>query len=247
MRLTVKEVAKLANVTVKTLHHYHKVGLLIPSEINESGYRFYGQKEIERLQQILFFRELDFSLKDIAEALSAEADRVKVLTRQRDLLRARMKRLQRLIQTIDDSISHVTRSEVMDTDKMFAGFNEAEWKEALTEQSDYLKEKYGFDLIQENPIQVEEMNEMAQEVIKFQNTLAQALREGASHKDEKIKTLLSDHLAFLNAHGHPMDRKGLLENARFLVSDDFHRNMMEAMQVGLAYYYLAAVEAYVEE
>lgn len=246
MRLTVKEIAKLANVTVKTLHHYHKVGLLVPSEINESGYRFYGQKELERLQEILFFRELDFSLKDIAEALSRESDRARILRRQRNLLLQRQERLGRLIQTLENSISHTTRSETMEKDKMFIGFNEEQWKEALAEQSDYLKQNYGFDLLADQPIQAERMNEMAQEVMQFQNALAQALREGRSYKEEKVHALLADHLAFLNSHGHIMDRKGFLENARFLVGDDFHRKMLESVQMGLAYYYLAAVEAYAE-
>ncbi|XWX60162.1 MerR family transcriptional regulator [Desulfitobacterium sp. AusDCA] len=64
MLYTVKEVAELAGVTIKTLHHYHKIGLLLPCEITDAGYRLYGPKELERLQQILFYRELDFSLND---------------------------------------------------------------------------------------------------------------------------------------------------------------------------------------
>lgn len=243
MRLTVKELARLANVTVKTLHHYHKIGLLTPAEINASGYRFYGQKELERLQEILFFRELDFSLRDIEAALSQETDRTQVLTRQRALLQARQKRLEGLIRTLDESISHTKRNEPMDKEKMFNGLNQQEWKEALSEQSNYLKEKYDYDLGDE-PIQAEEMNEMAQEVIRFQNDLAEALRRGVSAKDKEINTLLSGHLAFLNAHGHPMDREAFLENVRFLTGDDFHRNMLESAQMGLADYFLAAVEAY---
>lgn len=246
MRLTVKELAKLAKVTVKTLHHYHKIGLLIPSEINGAGYRFYGQKEIEQLQQILFFRELDFSLKDIGEALAKETDRTQVLTRQRGLLLMRRERLERLIKTLDNSIAHAERNEAMDNNKMFVGLDEKEWKEALSEQSDYLKENYGYDLIGDQPIKAEQMNEMAREVIQFQTDLTQALRNGVSHQDEKVRVLLSEHLAFLGTHGHPMDRKAFLENARFLVGDDFHRKMLEGIQTGLAYYYLAAVEAYAE-
>lgn len=60
MLYTVKEVSKITKVTVKALHHYHKIGLLLPCKVNEAGYRFYGTKELERLQQILFYRELDF-------------------------------------------------------------------------------------------------------------------------------------------------------------------------------------------
>ncbi|GGB40658.1 hypothetical protein GCM10011409_17690 [Lentibacillus populi] len=65
MLYTVKEMAKFANVTIKTLHHYHKIGLLYPYKVSEAGYRLYGMKELERLQQILFYRELDFPLKEI--------------------------------------------------------------------------------------------------------------------------------------------------------------------------------------
>jgi DNA-binding transcriptional MerR regulator len=64
MLYTVNEVARLTGVTVKTLHHYHKINLLEPCAISDAGYRLYGNEELERLQQILFYRELDFSLKD---------------------------------------------------------------------------------------------------------------------------------------------------------------------------------------
>ncbi len=67
---TVHEVAKLAHTTVKTLHHYHKIGLLIPEEITEAGYRLYGKKGVERLQQILFYKELDFPFKEIKRLLN---------------------------------------------------------------------------------------------------------------------------------------------------------------------------------
>ncbi|WP_237563620.1 MerR family transcriptional regulator [Halalkalibacter okhensis] len=68
--LTVKQVADLTGITVKTLYHYHKVGLLQPCEITESGYRLYGKNELKRLQNILFYKELDFSLDIIQKILS---------------------------------------------------------------------------------------------------------------------------------------------------------------------------------
>jgi DNA-binding transcriptional MerR regulator len=61
MLYTVKEVSDLSGVTIKTLHHYHKIGLLKPREISEAGYRLYGERELERLQEILFYRELELS------------------------------------------------------------------------------------------------------------------------------------------------------------------------------------------
>lgn len=89
MLYTVKEVANLTGVTVKTLYHYHKIGLLKPCRISDVGYRIYGVKELERLQQILFYRELDFSLKDIKKALEDEPSRQLCLTNQYELLIAR--------------------------------------------------------------------------------------------------------------------------------------------------------------
>lgn len=97
MLYTVKEIADLSNVTVKTLHHYHKIGLLLPCETNEAGYRLYGMKELERLQQILFYRELDFPLEKIKQLLEGEPERLSILSSRKELLLARKLRLDRLI------------------------------------------------------------------------------------------------------------------------------------------------------
>ncbi|HEX9060025.1 MAG TPA: MerR family transcriptional regulator [Clostridia bacterium] len=244
MLYTVKEIAELAKVTVKTLHHYHKIGLLMPNKVSEAGYRLYGQKELERLQEILFYRELDFSLADIQKAISDESNRIEILSSQRKLLSMRMRRLECLIKTLDDSILHTKRGEIMDKNNMFKGLSETEWRDALTEQSDYLDEKYGHSLLENNSIQARELNKMAQEATQYLNSMVQLLKDGVSHKDEKIKRLLSDHVDFLNKNGHTITSKGFLEQTRFLVEDDFHRRMLEGMQVGLSYYLLAAAESY---
>lgn len=100
MLYTVKEVSELSGVTIKTLHHYHKIGLLVPSEISEAGYRLYGTKELERLQQILFYRELDFPLQKIRELLDGEPERELILQEQERLLLARQKRLEKIMGTL---------------------------------------------------------------------------------------------------------------------------------------------------
>ncbi|MCE1252606.1 MAG: MerR family transcriptional regulator [Anaerolineae bacterium] len=244
MLYTVKEISVMANVTVKTLHHYHKIGILVPCEISKAGYRLYGQKELERLQQILFYRELDFSLKDISEALEEDSNRVRALSRQRRLLCARLKRIELLIKTLDDSISHSERNEMMTYADLFKGFTAEEWKEALEEQSDYLKEKFGYDLQADNSIQAEEMNVMARESIKFQSEMAEALRGGVYCRDDAVKKLLSEHLKFLNEHGTSLDVNAFVQQIRFLTGDEFHRKMFENQQTGLSYYLLCAVEAF---
>ncbi|MCL6625543.1 MerR family transcriptional regulator [Alicyclobacillus shizuokensis] len=245
MLYTVKEVAALANVTVKTLHHYHKIGLLLPCEVSDAGYRLYGTKELERLQQILFYRELDFSLKEIKRLLQDDPDRSSILSKQKELLLARKRRLERLIQTIDESLDFLHKGELMDKARMFIGFaSEAQWRDALREQHEYLHDKYGYNLLSERPLDVDNMNQQAVEATRFLKALARALAEGVPHHDERVQTLIRRHLDFLNQHGHPTSAADFAARARFFVSDDFHRRMMESLQTGLAYYLCVAAESY---
>ena len=106
MRITIGEMAKLCGVSIRTLHHYDRMGLLPPGAVDpETGYRRYGEPEIRRLQQILFWRELDFSLQEIREILSSpDYDAREALGRQRELLELKRQRLDRLLRLIDDNL-----------------------------------------------------------------------------------------------------------------------------------------------
>ena len=103
MKMQIKEFAELTGVSVRTLHYYDEIGLLKPSEVDaQNGYRFYDEKSLERMQEILFYRELDFSLKTIAQILSSpDYDKQQALTRQRKLLLAKKERLEQLINALD--------------------------------------------------------------------------------------------------------------------------------------------------
>ena len=101
--MQIKEFAQQIGVSVRTLHYYDEIGLLKPSEVDaQNGYRFYDERSLERMQEILFYRELDFSLKTIAQILlSPDYDKQQALTRQRKLLLAKKERLERLIDALD--------------------------------------------------------------------------------------------------------------------------------------------------
>ena len=95
---TVNEIAQLAHVSVRTLHHYDTIGLLKPTEITEAGYRLYDDAALERLYLILLFRELEFPLKDIQGILDApDFDRNRILEQQVQMLKAKANHLQTLI------------------------------------------------------------------------------------------------------------------------------------------------------
>ncbi|WDZ87067.1 MerR family transcriptional regulator [Micromonospora cathayae] len=102
MAHTVGEVARLARITVRTLHHYHQIGLLSPSGRTPAGYRRYDDADLDRLQQILFYRELGFPLEEIAAILDDPGtDPVAHLRRQHELLTVRVKRLQEMVLAVE--------------------------------------------------------------------------------------------------------------------------------------------------
>jgi DNA-binding transcriptional MerR regulator len=120
---TVKEVAKLSGVTVRTLHHYDQVGLLKPAQVGENGYRYYGREELLRLQQILFHRELELPLELIAEVLDQPGfDRREALRRHRKTLSQKAARYRRLIRTLDQTLAALEGDEEMQDGDLYQGF-----------------------------------------------------------------------------------------------------------------------------
>ena len=105
MKMQIKEFAKLTGVSVRTLHYYDEIGLLKPALVDaQNGYRFYDENSLLRMQEILFYRELDFPLKSILEILSSpDYDKQKALAEQRKLLELKKERLERIIDALDDA------------------------------------------------------------------------------------------------------------------------------------------------
>src|SRR5512138_552953 len=122
---TVKQLSELAGVTPRTLHHYDAIGLLKPSRVGENGYRYYGEEALLRLQQILFFREMDLGLLQIKEIVdSPDFDLVTALRSHRHALQEKVGRLQGLINTVDSTIIHLVGEVDMSKKQLFAGFSE---------------------------------------------------------------------------------------------------------------------------
>lgn len=147
MGYTVKQLAEIAGVSVRTLHYYDEIGLLAPSAVRENGYRVYRDEAVLRLQQILFFRELDFSLNEIRDMLDRPGfDLGAALQLQREALQNRVQRLAGLIDTIDKTVRHLKGEIAMSAEELFAGFDEA--KQAEYEQE--IEAKYGGKLLNES-------------------------------------------------------------------------------------------------
>ena len=104
MRLLIHELAQRASVTVRTLHYYDQIGLLIPNEISRNCYRYYDEENVQRLKLILYFKELGFKLSQIRKLIDSESSREGLLVQQRHLLKLKTDRLNRMIDSIDSAL-----------------------------------------------------------------------------------------------------------------------------------------------
>ncbi|WP_373266918.1 MerR family transcriptional regulator [Hungatella hathewayi] len=190
MAYTVQEAANLSGTTVKTLYHNQKVGLLLPSTVGENGYRYYTHQELERLQQIMFYCALDFSLEQIKIALENEPNRLTCLEQQKVLLSARKERLSVVLNTLEETISYARKGVPMKTEKMFAGLNKEEWGEALKDQNEY-----GYSINAE-AVDAAVMNENAEEAAQFMAFMAKSLKDGLSAQEETVLSLLNPSSAW---------------------------------------------------
>jgi DNA-binding transcriptional MerR regulator len=136
---TVKQLSRLAGVTPRTLHHYDQIGLLKPSRVGDNGYRYYGEESLLGLQQILFYRELGMPLDEIKKIMGRrDFDILPALEDHKVELAKRIVRIERLIGTVDNTISYLKGQKEMNDKQIFAGFTpEEEEKYALEAEQLY--------------------------------------------------------------------------------------------------------------
>ena len=134
MAYTVKQVAAMSGVSVRTLHFYDEMALLKPAYTKANGYRIYEEAQLLMLQQILFYRELGFELKRIKEILSQRKfEKVAALKSHREVLEKNVTRTRTLIETIDKTINHLKGTKKMKSEELFTGFSVAAGKDRFNE------------------------------------------------------------------------------------------------------------------
>lgn len=144
MVYTIKKLATLAGVSVRTLHYYDEIGLVVPSRADQNGYRLYGRADLRRLQQVLFFRELRFPLAKIQAILARpDYDEREVLAEQRRLLEIERDRLDTLLATITKTLDD-QKGATMTDEELYGGLT----KQQLDEYTAEAKERWGEDAVQ---------------------------------------------------------------------------------------------------
>lgn len=144
MYYKVKEVAGLVGVSVRTLHHYDQIGILKPDSVTNAGYRLYTDNDLEKLQQILFFKELDFNLQEIKTILeNPNFNKVNALKIHKDLLIEKKKRLERIIKSVENTLDSIEGGIEMNRKGMFEAFDVSEIEKYKEKYAEETKKKYG--------------------------------------------------------------------------------------------------------
>ncbi|TNE74546.1 MerR family transcriptional regulator [bacterium] len=152
---TIGEVAKLARISIKTLHHFDKIGLLKPSQRDESGYRRYSREDLLKLQSVLFYRELKFPLKEIKKLLDApDVNLLGHLQHHKKLLEAEQNRMKTLLNTLTKTIQHLENTMPITEEELYEGFSKEEI-EAINKEVDT---KYDPKIVAESRKRVQQMN-----------------------------------------------------------------------------------------
>lgn len=245
MSYTVKQLSDLTGVSVRTLHYYDEIGLLTPDRHEENGYRLYGEETVLRLQQILFFKELDFPLKEVKAMIdNPQFEIVDALQTHKKLLQAKVDRMNRLLETIDNTIMSVKGDLKMAEREYFQGFDEVEQQKYREEAI----QKYGAKEVEATEQRVkswskEQYNEVHDQFDHILNTIKDHMADGFSSAavQEQVKAL---HVWMGNFYECSLERfMGLghlyKDDERFatMYKTKFHEDMPEFLFQAIEYYY----------
>lgn len=248
--LSVKQLAALSGVTVRTLHHYDDIGLLKPASVGANGYRYYGRKEQLRLQRILFHRELGVPLGSIAELLDLEGpDQVGVLRQHREKLEGERERYRVLIETIDRTIEELQGERHMANTQLYQGFT----PEKQEGYEAWLIERYGESAREEvarskkaySAMTAAERQAQGQELQALEGALVEAMRRGLPPSSRAVDALVSRHRAWVSVMwGRPCTAQAYAGLADlYLAHPDFIARY-EGLATGFAEYLTAAMKAH---
>lgn len=245
-KYTVRQLADMADITVRTLHHYDALGLLRPAARSAAGYRLYGEADLLRLQQILFFRELGFSLEQIRTIVEdPHFDQVRALEDHRRMLQAQVTRLERLLTTVERTITHLTEGNMGMTDaELYEGFSQ----EQIERYKREAREKYGEKIVEESEQRVKGMSKDHWQAINTEGDAAtQAIAElagqGCEPGNPEVQRNIARHYAWIDHFWHPTPESyaGLgrtyAEDPEFRAFYDKYRtDFADFMAAAMAYY-----------
>jgi DNA-binding transcriptional MerR regulator len=199
MAYTVKKISELSGVTVRTLHFYEEISLLKPSYYGANGYRYYEEKELLQLQQILFFKELGFSLEKIRKIVrKSDFDQLAALYSHRKALSQEWERIGLLLKTIDKTIKHLKGRQKMKDKEMFDGFHTALVTRAKEGESYFAAEALVVNSVKSPNKKLKEVEKRGIEITAhdlFQE-LVDCIEKGLEPSSDAVQKIIQKHYAF---------------------------------------------------
>ncbi len=243
MKMCIKEFAELCEVSVRTLHYYDEIGLLKPAFVDEqNGYRFYDEESLKRIQEILFYRELEFSLKSISEILSSpDYDKQKALKEQKKLLILKKQRLERIIDALDNAekgkitMNAFDNNEYENARKQYEAEAKERWgktkayKEHEKKTADYSKDKW------------QQVNDGLNEVFK---KFALCLQSGQTPDSNEAQALVKELQSYITENYYTCDKVILKGLSQMYVADERFKKNIDKHADGTAEFVSKAIEFY---
>lgn len=250
---TVKQLAELSGVSVRALHHYDEIGLLKPAHIGANGYRYYGREELLRLQQILFHRELGFSLEEIRKILDApDFDQAAALRLHRQRLEGQVQRYRRLIQTIDDTLAQIEGDTAMNERAFYKGLDPKRW----TTEDQWAIERYGpgaeESIKRRNELMSGWTEADSQRIIggfqAIRADFARAFSQNLPADSDEVRGSARRFLSLLNETAPtPLSKAGFLNVVNVFAGSPHFRSSLEAQAPGLTDYVVSAMRTFSED
>jgi DNA-binding transcriptional MerR regulator len=249
MEYTVQKLGKLAGVSTRTLRYYDEIGILKPARINSSGYRIYGQQEVDRLQQILFYRELGVSLEDIQKIVKDPSfDGASALKGHREKLLEKRVQLDLLIANVEKTIKHSEGRISMSNKEKFEGFKKKMIADNEKQYGNEAREKYGNESVDQSNAKLMNMTEEQYKKVtglekQVRETLAQAFATGdpAGPLAQKAAQLHKEWLCYFWTHYSKEAHAGL---AQMYVDDERFKANYDKEQPGTAEFLRDAIRIY---
>lgn len=239
MKMQIKEFAAAVGVSIRTLHYYDEKGILKPAYVDkQTGYRFYDENSLLRMQEILFYRELDFSLKSISEILSSpDYDKTKALTGQKKLLILKKERLERLISAIDGAVKG---------ENIMKAFDNSEFQKHKAE----VKEKWGnTDAYKEyeektKSYSSDKQNSLTDEMNRIFSEVAVCLKNGNTPDSDEAQNLVKTLQNHITENYYNCTNEILAGLGMMYVADERFRNNIDKHASGTAEFISKAIKIY---
>ncbi len=249
MEYTVQKLANLSGISTRTLRYYDEIGILKPARINSSGYRIYGQKEVDRLQQILFYRELGISLDSIKEIVTSPSfDGAKALKEHREKLLEKRQQLDLLIANVEKTIALTEGRITMSDKEKFEGFKKKMIDENEKKYGEEIRQKYGEETVKKSNekfmnMTKEEHDEVQAISEKLTETLAEAFKTGdpAGELAQKAADL---HKQWLTHYWTEYSKEAHAGLAQMYVDDERFTAYYDKEQPGTAAFLRDAIHIY---